>query len=177
MRVITFSRHFPKGHPKAGQETHFVEKMWLALIDQGLISMSKAVELSRQTGIGNLDMNNIRKVEQTLKFHTIRAGNRWKVGDMYSPRVWSGKPYASKQIEFAPPIRIEKIWEFGISEHDYFIKTDGVIKSISYKLLKEIALNDGLELDDFESWFATHPKKNETLFTGQILCHNPEINY
>lgn len=177
MAVITFSRYFPKGHPKAGQETFFVEKMWLSLIYQGLISMSKAVELSRQTGISNLDMYNIRKVEHAPKFHTIRAGNRWKVGDYYSPRVWSGKPYASKQIEFAPPIRIEKIWEFGISKSDYFINDSTGIKTISYNLLKEIALNDGLELDDFESWFAIHPKKKETMFTGQILCHNSNIEY
>jgi hypothetical protein len=178
MRVITFSRYFPKAHPKGGMPTYFVEKMWGSLLDQGLISLSKAVELSRQSGIGGWNMDSIRHANFGVKHHTIRAGNRWKVGDEYSPRVWSGKPYRSKQIEFAPPIKVEKVWEFGINKSDYFIRNqDGIIRSIGFNELTTIALNDGLERDDFEAWFAIHPKKGQEAFTGQILCHNPEINY
>lgn len=30
-KVRTFSRYFPKGHPKEGQPTFFVEKFWKGL--------------------------------------------------------------------------------------------------------------------------------------------------
>lgn len=164
MRVITFSRYFPKGHPKEGQPTYFVEK-----ILRGIHHLSvEAKEI--------MDMEVWASC--TPKFHTIRAGNRWKEGDVYSPRIWSGKPYNSKQVEFAPPVRIEKIWEFGIDERDYSLRDgSGIIRPLGFDLLTEIAMNDGLERDDFEHWFAGHPKRGETMFTGQILCHNPEINY
>jgi hypothetical protein len=176
MRVITFSRQFPKGHPKEGQPTYFVEKIWNSLKIAGEYNVY--INHPKQLKDGSWRVPIFWRGENHgSKFHTIRAGNRWKVGDMYSPRVWSGKPYGSKQVEFAPPIRIEKVWEFGISKSDYFINDGTGIKMISYDLLKSIARNDGLELDDFECWFALHPKKKEQYFTGQILCHNPEINY
>lgn len=176
MKVITFSRYFPKGHPKAGQPTHFVEKMIRAYYMR-----SNAATLSTDL-LDDFYLNKLKDIEPVAEFepkwHTIRAGNRWKVGDLYAPRVWSGKPYASKQISFLPPVKIEKIWEFGISKDDYFLRDEsGVVKSVSFNQLIEIAQNDGLEADDFECWFAIHPKKGETLFTGQILCHNPDINY
>lgn len=38
------------------------------------------------------------------KHHTIRAGNRFKTGDYFSPRVWSGSPYNSKQLNMRPLI-------------------------------------------------------------------------
>lgn len=178
MKVITFSKYFPKKHPRSGMPTYFPEKIWGGLLELGVISLSKTVELSRATGIGNWNMNTIRHANLGFKYHTIRAGDRWKVGEQFSPRVWSGKPYASKQVEIAPPITIEKIWEFGINKTDYFIKdSKGIIRTILRNDLREIAMNDGLERDDFESWFAIHPKKGENYFTGQILCWNPNINY
>lgn len=41
-----------------------------------------------------------------VKYHTIRAGNRFKKGDYFSPRIWTDKPYASKQYQFHPDILI-----------------------------------------------------------------------
>lgn len=35
-----------------------------------------------------------------------------KVGDKFSPRVWSGKPYRSKMITIAPDIEVKQIWDF-----------------------------------------------------------------
>jgi hypothetical protein len=34
-KVRTFSRFFPKGHPKSGQPTFFVEKFWKGLQTNG----------------------------------------------------------------------------------------------------------------------------------------------
>lgn len=45
------------------------------------------------------------------KEHTIRKGKRWKVGDKFSPRIWSGKPYKSKQIILAPDTEIKQVFD------------------------------------------------------------------
>lgn len=178
MRVITFSTYYPKVHPKAGLLTQFVEKIWLSLIDDGQISMSKAVELSRYTGIGDLDMYKLRKLDLDPKGHTIRAGNRWKVGDKFYPRIWSGKPYCSKQIQFAPPIEIKKIWDFEINEFEWSINTTSMGSFIDTNDdLCEIAKNDGLYIIDFINWFNIHPKSKSNMFKGQILAWSDKIEY
>lgn len=57
------------------------------------------------------------------KGHTVRAGHRFKPGDIVSLRVWgndvnpkSGRsgPYHSKQIIIAPDIQVKKTWDFEI---------------------------------------------------------------
>lgn len=102
------------------------------------------------------------------KKHTIRAGSRWKVGDKFSPRVWSGKPRHSKQIIIAPDIEIKKGWSF---TRDLFTPTfylDG--HPVGDELLSAIAANDGLTVDDFKAWF-------NKPFEGQVICWNDSVNY
>lgn len=178
MKVITFSRTFPAKHPKAGQPTYFAEKIYNGFREPDFSLEKLFIPYVRKyEKLLGEDYFNAAHVRET-KHHTIRAGNRWKVGDQFSPRVWSGKPYRSKQVEFAPPITIEKIWEFGVNKQDFFIRTgDGIIRQILRNDLADIAKNDGLNRDDFEAWFAIHPKKNERTFTGQIICWNLNINY
>lgn len=107
---------------------------------------------------------------KAAKHHTIRAGHRFKAGDKFSPRVWSGKAYRSKQIIIAPDIEVMKTFDFHIRKNDYFINHSPV----NYNQLKVVAANDGLEIDDFECWF--NVKKGE-VFAGQIICWNENINY
>lgn len=169
MKVITFSRQFPVKHPKAGQPTFFREKIWAGLAD-----------IFRDWKIPDeiTDWDWHEYYNGAPKYHTIRSGNRWKVGDQFSPRVWSGKPYRSKQIEIAPPITIEKIWEILIKiedGEDMTVLVDG--RRMILQEWASIALNDGLALSDFANWFNAHPKRKEQVFTGQILCWNPHINY
>lgn len=119
MRVITFSRCFPGYHPRKGEETFFVEKILNGIADKtssGIVDLNKLDE--RVRGIVN-DFVLLCSSED-VKSHTIRAGRRWKKGDLFSPRVWSGKPYASKQIAFAPPILIKKVWDIDIELGRYF---------------------------------------------------------
>ncbi len=179
-KIITFSRQFPTYHPRAGEPTYFVEKFWMSLIEQGEISLSKCCSLSRQTNIGNFDMNNLRKADFTRKYHTIRAGNRFKIGDKFSPRIWgtdinpkSGKsgPYQYKMITISPDIEIKKLFDFEIIDGLIFIE------DVIYSLGKDkegvnLSLNDGLEHADFLAWFK-YPKP----FKGQIICWNDTINY
>lgn len=154
-KVITFSKTFPAYHPKAGQPTYFIEK-----ISEGLI----------YTDPYGTNFN--PKIQP--KYHTIRAGNRWKVGDKFSPRVWSDKPYNSKQVIIAPNIEIKKVWN---------IEIEMPIRKLSVtneeglwwqydkgNAIQEIITNDGLLYEDFWEWF---PKT----FKGQIICWNENINY
>lgn len=168
-KVITYSRNFPTYHPKAGQSTYFVERVWMSLIDCGLISLSRCCELSRETGIGDFTMYNVRQCPLGSKHHTIRSGHRWKAGDKFSPRVWSGRPYNSTQIIIAPDIEIVKVWDIEVvwrGDHQEF-----VVPSANYTTtIEELAKNDGLELNDLLSWF-NKPMK------GQIICWNENINY
>lgn len=190
MKVITFSRFFPVKHPRAGEPTYFVEKLLLGLLEVRQFSIGKCCELAREAGFPESHpmyyIDGIRSCQYGPKHHTIRAGNRWKVGDQFSPRVWSGKPYQSKQVQFAPPITIEKIWEFSIIDEDgyrWFCIGDQKYRAdyrrgwhAHYKLI-DIAKNDGLDLDSFMDWFMMNPNKDGQLFTGQILCWNKNINY
>jgi len=108
-KVITFSRVFPAHHPKAGQETHFVEQIWNGLNILSL-PVPKNKDLPHDFMWSILPLSNYG-----YKYHTIRAGNRWKVGDKFSPRVWSDKPYKSKQIIIAPDIEVVKVWDVEIA--------------------------------------------------------------
>lgn len=162
-RVITFSRYFPKGHPKAGEPTFFVEKIWTGLADQWYVM--------DDIDFSGIDFDFHLYYNGQPKWHTIRSGNRWKVGDKFSPRVWSGKPYASKQIVIAPDIEIKKIWQVHIN----FKQTSPVLildgTPTFFDRGKEIAKNDGLSLEDFIGWFS----KGE--FHGQILSWSNDLKY
>ena len=110
------------------------------------------------------------------KHHTIRAGHRFKVGDKFSPRVWSGNPYNSKQIIIAPDTEIVKVWDFVIKldeADEPSIYLNGKFYSqIGAGDSVEIAKNDGLTVMDMKLWFK-HPKP----FDGQIIAWSDIPNY
>lgn len=178
-KVITFARSFPAYHPKAGQQTDFVRKLWKGFVESELISISKASELSRETGLGDLNFVDVARKymynSDHPKFHTIRAGSRWKAGEYFSPRVWSGKPYNSPQIIIAPDIKIEKVWDVLIDGHKRRMNVSiSGKKDNGYRTLiplSDVAKNDGLTNEDFEDWF------NKTPFIGQVICWNKNIEY
>lgn len=169
-RVITFSQKFPAYHPRRGEPTNFVEQIYNFLYKQ------KTGDWSDAPGNASAYVVDLNTEIENIKGHTIRKGHRWKVGDKFSPRVWSGKPYFSNQITIAPDIEIKKVWDFKIEgevfrmrrtdrpDYNWFI--------LGYHDLKVIAANDGLSVEDFYSWFQ-YPKP----FDGQIICWNESINY
>jgi hypothetical protein len=160
MRVITFSRYFPVKHPRKGEPTYFVEKIWAGLAD-----ITDRMQ-------GNVDMDWHEYYNGVPKWHTIRAGNRWKVGDFFSPRFWSDKPYRSKQSLITEPIEIKKIWDFEKDEHGFYF-VNGSNTNLDVDV---VAKNDGLSREDFDSWFY-FVGKSKNGFKGQILCWNENINY
>lgn len=163
-RVLTFSTAFPGYHSKAGEPTYFVEKILLGLPSSIVIGLTSIPSKYYQTF---LQLLADRKLFEP-KGHTIRAGKHWKVGDKFSPRIWSGKPYNSKQLIIAPDIEVKKVWDFEINRKGIRINGNNV-DDIDLELL---ARNDGLSLPDFLAWFK-FPKD----FSGQIIYWDDRIEY
>lgn len=190
-KIITFSRYFPAHHPRKGKPTNFVEKIFTSFREtvhfrpnepthfyvdpQNLYELNKHLPFNLISDFVKEIGNYSDKFDP--KFHTIRAGNRWKVGDKFSPRVWSGKPYRSKQIIIAPDIEVKKVWKFDIENKDVFIDSQIVFDSESgfiekSKMINAVAFADGLTVENFTAWFQ-YPKP----FSGQIISWNENINY
>jgi hypothetical protein len=173
-RVITFSRVFPSYHPKKGEPTFFVEQIWNSIYGETADGFEKIGGMINASGITEkvfYEFSDSLKANGGLKHHTIRAGTRWKVGDKFSPRVWSGKPYQSKQIPIAPDIEIKKIWHFRIEPNGYILD----MEYVNLTQLSAIAKNDGLSVDELELWFAPYAKKESV--NCQILCWNQSVQY
>ncbi len=169
-RVLTFSRTFPAYHPKAGENTYFVEKVWKSLgsFDSKYKDPFIGEDFKKSIVWGY-------QLVEGCKYHTIRAGNRWKVGDKFSPRVWSGKPYNSKMITIAPDIEIKeifkiRIWRESLLNWRIYINDIG----INSRKITELANNDGLSHKDLLDWFNVPINK---IFEGQIICWNDKIEY
>jgi len=179
-KVISFSRTYPSYHSRKKEPTYFVEKIW-----EGKDAVPSI--FTDELPIESLNFIDHRHNDQT-KYTTIRNGNKWKVGDFFSPRVWgdninlkSGRKgaYHSKQITFAPDTQIKKLWDFSIFQGNIFIKNNTgkqkIITSIDLpdnEFFAEIAKNDGLSSTDMLDWFKyPHP------FSGQIICWNEKIDY
>jgi hypothetical protein len=172
-RVITFSRVFPSYHPRAGEPTYFVEKVWNSIAYDLNIYAEQFPIPYKELGI---DFSKIKDTDQ--KHHTIRAGHQWKVGDKFSPRVWSDKPYRSKQITFAPDIEIKKVWDFDAHGTDFFLSGKHEMTHSEGFDFSEVEKNDGLEPGELFDWICLSPDyKKSNSFTGQILCWNENINY
>ena len=157
-RVITFSRVFPKDHPKAGQPTYFVEKIYNSLFSRNnLMDYPKGLEIN-DTIIG-------------IKKHTIRNGAHWKVGDKFSPRVWSGKPYNTKQIILCDDLEVKQVFDIEIYP-TYEVMLNGIFFcSFGSKNWYALSHNDGLSSEDMRNWFSELP------FKGQIICWTDDYNY
>lgn len=169
-RVLTFSTKFPAYHPKKGEQIFFREKIWAALADK----------LPQFQIPGNCtDWDWHEYYNAIPKWHTIRAGNRWKVGDKFSPRVWSGKPYQSKQIIIAPDIEVKNVWDIEIlfeQNQIHFGKPNG---ENQWLLLSagDVAKNDGLSVHDFYNWFDTPKNRKQKVVKAKIICWNENIIY
>lgn len=177
MKDIKFSTafpkgQFPKGHPKFCNPTYFVEKIWRYLIDSCEDPERKKSLLD--LNFFYLDPYDLELWDRAVgidvepKSHTIRKGHRFKAGEWFAPKVWTGKPYRSKTYQFAPAIEIKKVFDFKITNNQVLI--DGMLYATLD--LNRVAKNDGLRLCDFFDWFQ-FPKD----FDGQIICWNDQISY
>lgn len=150
--VLTLSVVFPVTHRRAGERTNFKEKRANA------IYRMRHPEVFEPCEPNNGDE----------KYHTIRGNYElWhkrfeeiERGEAYlSIRQWSGKPYASKQIEIA---RLTKEDGIGIQllcfagnqtkkDRELHRPIVGGTREIDYR---QLAMNDGLTVEDWEDWFS-----------------------
>ncbi len=123
--VLTLSEFFPKTHSKAGMPTNFKEKF-----------------LKKE------------------KLHTIRANYPlWekRIRDVQdgrailSIRQWTGKPYASKQVEFA---LLTKDSGVGIQRVEFTNDLAECVIEGNHHSYVYVAKNDGLRPDDWLDWFS-----------------------
>lgn len=166
--VITLSKVFPTTHPKAGIPTGFEHKLHAAI--------------------------NGWSDHAYLKLHTIRANyplwakrfEQIERGEAYlSVRQWSGKPYASKQVEIARLTKEDGIGlqvirlnegvgiygEYSIVENAWeLLGIHGDAKVLN----RQIAANDGLSLADWEAWFS-NPKYD--LSEPMAIIHFTKFRY
>lgn len=146
--VITLSRVFPATHPKAGKKTYFKSKLEIAHV----------VEYDPAGDV-------IPDGQPQMKLHTMRANwELWaeRFEEIYagkaciSLRQWTGKPYASKQVEIARLTREDGIGMqtccFTMDEHGQHRLTKAVVGGTKYVGEDVLAMNDGLTLQDWRDW-------------------------
>lgn len=145
--TLTISKTFPKSHPRAGQKTYFKEKMEIAHV----------VPYNPNGDI-------IPDHQPQMKLHTIRANYKlWKkrfkkINEgkaCLSIRQWSGKPYASKQVEIAKLTREDGIGLQMLTFDNNDIESFNLpeINDENTVTLEDIATNDGLNFFDWVDWF------------------------
>ena len=166
-RAIMFSKYFPSYHPKAGQPTYFVEKIRKYLSGSGNGESSQNFTKSLLNDVSG----NTSSVDVFPKFHTIRSGHRWKELEYFSPRIWSGPPYASKQVKITDDLQIKHVWDILILP-SYEVFINGQLYGFyGSPEVDALAKHDGLSGEDFQSWFSKLP------FDGQIICWDEHIEY
>lgn len=146
--VLTLSQDFPVWHHRKGEQTDFRTKFLTG-------------QYSNEAGTLGIGVGEKRKL------HTIRANyDLWRkrfeqiaAGEAcLSIRQWTGKPYASKQVEIARLTREDGIGMQLLCFAGNFSKKDrelhrpivGGTKEVDYT---QLAMNDGLSLQDWEDWF------------------------
>jgi len=162
---MTFSIVFPAFHPRKGQETFFIEKIWFTTRLTTRVVFPAWHNFSNETFMQGLANRN--------KVHTIRNGKRHKVGGILSARYWSSKPYYSKQVEFSI-ITIKKIFDIEIDENGVVTVDNHVFNEDGER---ELAENDGLSYSDFSEWIIVPVTKKKKPFSGQIICWTDHIDY
>ena len=141
--VLMLSQVFPADHPKAGRHTGFQIRLQAAL-----------------NGWSDLTF---------AKFHTIRANyplwakrfEQIERGEAcLSIRQWSGKPYASKQVEIA---RLTKEDGIGLQKFEVSANYAGInnwqhfkIDDRGYMSINDIPNKDGLTREDWIDWFKNY---------------------
>lgn len=163
MAVITFSTTFPKYHPSAGEKTRFVERIWAGLLPVFGEEEMHAYLDEYDGDLWDISYLNWLRINKVVpKIHTIRSGHRWDKGYKFSPRVWSGKPYCSKQVKFAPDLTITDVPNFVMTPNRniWIGQKDRTLEANS------IACYDGLLPKDFWAWFPK-PMDGQVIIWGE----------
>ena len=142
--VLTISTTFPQTHKRKGEFTCFVESI---VLNEKIHTIRSNYELWEK------------------RIANINAGKA-----LLSLRIWTGKPYRSKQSE------IRKYYSVGIEHLELtqahfipiIVNGNRYVEPYLYKLAK----NDGLSTDDFTEWF-----KNYDRIKPMAIIHFTNFKY
>lgn len=149
--VITLSKVFPATHSRKGEPTGFKERVLAAINSYG-------EWMKNHTLRGNHEL-------WKKRFEEIDAGRA-----CLCIRQWTGKPYASKQVEIARLTREDGI---GLQKLCFLESLDHfTIDGIEYEGYIILAHNDGLEYKDWKDWF-----KNYDLSQPLAIIHFTKFRY
>ena len=153
--VLTLSKVFPTTHKRKGEPTNFAHKV------EAAINKWNDHELKNHTIRANYEL-------WKKRFEEIDAGRA-----CLSIRQWTGKPYASKQVEIVrlthedgigiQMLRFETLW----GNERCLIGYTGY--EVSFE---NIANNDGLSYDDWQDWF-----KDYDLSKPLAIIHFTKFRY
>lgn len=154
-QVLTVSKRFLVGHPRAGQETNFH-----TLIQNAIYP-------------GFYEDYGMRRKRHTIRDNRPFWRSVFERGMLLSVRQWSGKPYQSPQETF---LDLEP-GKWGVQEITMIKGENGLEAYVNEKSIDIdiLAANDGLSRADFEAWFAPHFKR-QSVFYGMII-HFTEFRY
>jgi hypothetical protein len=168
--ILPFQTQFKDGTP-----THFIQKIWCALIRHEIVLLM-SLRYYRGTK-GEFAQKNIpddpfEVVSFMPKLHTIREDihDRWHEGRLIHPVVFNR---SKNQFQFAPAFPCKSTQKIEIIRtSDYLnetiVKVDG--RKLSEKEVQQLAWNDGFSnLIAFWLWF-----QND--FTGKII-HWTNLKY
>lgn len=168
MKVITFSTEFPKWVDSTDRKTWFPEKIWANFPYEQIRPIWDKIPPEIRDKHFSLFAYEQQIKCDWLKGTTIRAGRRWKVGDKFSPRIWTGKPYNSMQFAFLPELTVLKVEIFERNNYGNFFLNGRFLGDYQ---IDKIAEHDGLGPGPFRSWF--HQE-----FSGQrITFGQAALNY
>jgi hypothetical protein len=180
--VLTVSKTFFPKHPKAGQETHFADKIKYA------VWMENQAEICKEKGY-DFDCRTCtdacRDLDLTPKIHTCRANyGYWEkkiarlkeAGGVLSVRQWSDKPYRSPQETIidipAEIVGVQKLRLVLCNDKSLLTSVDG--KSL---LTSIVAKNDGLWAQDYIDWFAPVFRKEQKEVLDFAIIHFTKFRY
>lgn len=179
--ILQFSTVFPEGKGMlSGMKTGFVERIILGLVYFNKCTPSAASELLK------IPITDVFRLisKSACKIHTIRKDekNRWIPDVDIHFQIWSGRPYHSRGIRFAPIIKVKSVQRIDIvkvarvstpftcmtSKGTFQVMVNG--RCLEKKEIKLLVRNDGFNNEEeFFNWF-------DTDFSGKII-HWTEYKY
>lgn len=141
--VLKLSQVFPAYHPKLGKPTGFQHKLQAALNGWSDHAFYKVHTIRANYPLWAKRFEQIERGEACL-----------------SIRQWSGKPYASKQVEIA---RLTKDDGIGLQKFEVSANYAGInnwqhfkIDDRGYMSINDIPNKDGLTREDWIDWFKNY---------------------
>lgn len=183
--TLSFSTAWPKRMGKwAGEPTYFVEKIWERLQHEIKSEVDFYWWFDAVNDAGYYQPSS--EYKWTHKLHTIRKGNRWKVGDKIHMVI---NNRTRDRFQFAPVMEAKSVQEIEIDYYDIYREVR-VNNKLIYReeqpfdeveeyeysdefetVLDRLVRNDGFEsVEQFFTYFSTD-------FKGQIVSWVDSIEY